>query len=291
MMSTLSDFLGLEPTFDFETEVSKMVLNHNQFTDVKYTIYIPSKGRAHHGHTAKLLDDCGITNYKIVVEPQDYESYVDKWGTEKVVELPENNQGIAFSRSFIKRYSRSQGEKFHWQMDDDMISFRLRLNNKNAKVNPRHCFSIVETINDKFSNIGICGITHFAYAFSKKTAIALNRMVYGIVLVNNDVMHDWRSGTNEDLDYSLQTLESGFVTIAFNTVLFDTFTTGKLDGGNMLNLFVGDGRKKIYEKTAELWPGRFEVRQLESDRGWTLKHIRRFYDDYKQTPKLKGDIS
>lgn len=286
-MSNLSDFLGLEPDYDLEVEVPNMVQNHEQYTNVKYTIYIPSKGRAHHGHTAKLLDGCGITNYKIVVEPQDYAAYVERWGEDKIVQLPENDQGISFSRSYIKKYSRERGEKFHWQMDDDMISFRLRLNNKNVKVDPRNCFSIVETVNDKFSNIGICGITHFAYAFSKKTAMAVNRMVYGVILANNDVMHDWRPGTNEDLDYSLQTLEAGFVTFAFNTVLFDTFTTGKLDGGNMLNLFAGDGRKKIYEKTAELWPGRFEVKELDSDRGWTLKHTRRFYEDYRQKPKLK----
>jgi hypothetical protein len=286
-MSNLADFLGLEPDFDLESTVEEMVLNHEQYTEVKYPIYIPSKGRAHHGHTAKLLDSCGITNYKIVVEPQDYDAYVEKWGAEKVVQLPENDKGISYSRSYIKKYSREQGETFHWQMDDDMISFRLRLDNKNKKVDPRHCFSIVETVNDMFTNIGICGITHFAYAFAKKTAMATNKMVYGVILANNEVDHDWRPETNEDLDYSLQTLEKGYVTLAFNKVLFDTFTTGKLDGGNMLNLFAGDGRRKIYENTAALWPGRFVVKELDTDRGWTLKHTRRFYEDYKQKPKLK----
>lgn len=287
-MSILAELLDMEPDFDLEVEVPKMVQNHTEYTDLKYTIYIPSKGRSQYGHTAKLFDKYGIKHYKIVVEPQDYNAYVEQWGEDKIVQLPENDRGISYSRSFIKKYSRAQGEKFHWQMDDDMNSFRLRLNNKNVKVDPRNCFSIVETINDKFSNVGICGITHFAYAFSKKTSIAVNRMVYGVVLVNNDVEHDWRPDTNEDLDYSLQTLEAGYVTLAFNTVLFDTYTTGVLEGGNMLNLFAGDGRKKIYEKTAELWPGRFEVRELNGkNKGWTLKHIRRFYDDYKQRPQLK----
>jgi hypothetical protein len=286
-MTNFFNFLGIEEEPDLEQIVSDMLNKYKTYTEVSYTIYIPSKGRAHHGHTAKLLDSCGLIRYKIVVEPQDYPLYVEKWGADKIVMLPENNQGIAYSRSYIKKYSREQGEKFHWQIDDDMISFRLRLNNKNEKVDPRHCFSIVEAVNDLFSNIGICGITHFAYAFSKKTEIAVNRMVYGVVLVNNEVPHDWRGGTNEDLDYSLQTLESGYVTFAFNKVLFDTFSTGSLDGGNMLNLFVGDGRKQIYEKTVELWPGRFVVKELDSNRGWTLKHVRRFYDDYKQKPIRK----
>lgn len=287
-MNDLTDFLGIEKDYDFETEMPKMLDNYEDYTSINYTIYIPSKGRAKYGHTAKLLDDCGITNYFIVVEPQDYDEYAAKYGEDKLVKLSDNDRGISFARTFIKNYSREKGENFHWQMDDDMISFRLRMNNKNVKVDPRHCFSIVEAMTDRFSNIGIVGVTHTAFAFSKKQTVALNRMVYGVVLVNNEIKHEWRHGTNEDLDYSLQVLEDGWCTIAYNKVLFDTFSTGKLEGGNMLNLFAGDGRKKIYEKTAELWPGRFVVKQLDSDRGWTLKHIRRFYNDYKQMPKVRN---
>ena len=286
-MNDITEFLGLERDYDFDSEMVQYLENFTDYTDVKYTIYIPSKGRSKYGHTAKLLEDNGIENYFIVVEPQDYDDYLKKYGAEKLIMLPENDRGIAYARTFIKKYSSDKGENFHWQMDDDMISYRLRIDNKNKKVNPRHCFSIVEDITDKFSNVAMSGITHFAFAFSKKKAVALNHMVYGVVLVNNSVTQEWRSETNEDLDFSLQILESGWCTIAFNKVLFDTFTTGKLEGGNMLNLFADDGRKKIYENTAELWPGRFKVKKLDSDRGWTLKHIRRFYNDYKQQPKLK----
>ena len=287
-MSTLSEFLGLEPSFDFETEIPKMIQNREQYTDIKYTVYIPSKGRAHLCHTAKLLDDYGITNYKIVVEPQDYESYVNKWGKEKVVQLPDNDQGIAFSRSFIKKYSRSQGEKFHWQVDDDIISFRVRQNNKNIKVNPKNCFSIVETINDKFTNIGMCGITHFAYAFAKKTHVGLNKFAYCVVLINNDTFHSWRKNVLEDLDYSLQTLEQKLVILTFNSIIFEAPSTGTVSGGNMTNMFKDDNRKKIYDNTVIQWPDRMKVIEVKNkNKGWTLKHIRKFYNDYKQTPRLK----
>jgi hypothetical protein len=287
-MSTLSEFLGLEPGFDFEEEIPKMVLNHEQYTDVKYTVYIPSKDRAQLCHTAKLLDDCGITNYKIVVEPQDYESYVNKWGPEKIVQLPDNDQGIAFSRSFIKKYSQSQGEKFHWQVDDDVISFRVRQNNKNVKINPKHCFSIVETINDKFTNIGMCGITHLAYAFAKKTHVGLNKFAYCVVLVNNNTPHLWRKNILEDLDYSLQTLDQGLVILTFNSIIFEAPSTGTVSGGNMTNMFKDDNRKKIYDNTVIQWPDRMKVIEVKNkNKGWTLKHIRKFYNDYKQTPRLK----
>lgn len=291
-MNTLSHFLDLEEEtkFDFESELPNLIEKHQDNLEVKYRIYIPSKGRAKYGQTAKLLDSLGITNYRIVIEPQDYDEYLKFWPSSHLLVLPENDRGISYSRSFIKNYSHFQGEEFHWQMDDDMNGFKIRMNNKNVKVDARSCFNIVETVCDKFDNVVLCGITHFAYAFAKKTHIAVNRMGYGVVLIKSNVECDWRPETNEDLDFSLQLLEKGYVTLAFNSVLFDTLATGKLEGGNQLNLFAEDGRKKIYENTAKLWPGRFVVKQLEEgDRGWTLKHIRRFYNDYKQRPQLKKE--
>lgn len=287
-MSTLSKFIDFEePTFDFEKELQNLIEKYETKTEVNFPIYIPSKGRAKYGQTAKLLDSVGLP-YRIVIEPQDLESYKEYWPEDVLLVMPKNDQGIAYSRSFIKQHAHEQGEEYHWQIDDDMNSFKIRMNKKNVKVNPRSCFSIVEEICGKFSNIGLCGITHFAYAFAKKTQIALNRMTYGSYLIKSDLPMQWRHGVLDDLDFSLQVLEAGYCTIAFNTILFDTAATNTLEGGNQLNMFAsGDARRLTYEKTVEYWPGRFRVKQLEGSRGWTLKHLRRFYNDYKQYPKLK----
>lgn len=56
-------------------------------------IYIPSKGRASLCTTPKTLDALGLP-YKLVVEPQDYESYLEFFSTEQVVPMPENDMGI-----------------------------------------------------------------------------------------------------------------------------------------------------------------------------------------------------
>lgn len=287
MKSTLIGFFDeLEHDFDFEYEVKQMLDNYENYTQVKYTIYIPSKGRSHHGHTVKLLESVGLTNYKIVVEPQDYKAYKEVWG-DKVIQMELNDQGIAYARSFIKRYSKAQGEEFHWQIDDDMKAFQLRLADKNTNVNPIHCFAIVETVNDKFTNVGISCITSNVFAWAKSKLVGINKMTYGVVLIRNDTPCDWRVGVSEDLDYTLQNLECGLCTLSYNRVIFSTFTTGTLDGGNMLNLFVDDGRKQLYENTAELWPGIFIVKKLDNDKGWGYQITRKMKDLYKQMPKLK----
>jgi len=255
---------------------------------LRLSIYIPSKGRAKLSKTATLLTKSGITNFKIVVEPQDYEAYKEVWAEDNLLMMPENDQGIAYARTFIKKYSHSQDEEYHWQIDDDMNSFKLRYDGKNKKVDPKSCFGIVETVCGKFSNVALCGITHFAYAFAKKTHVALNRMTYGSYLIRSDLPMDWRHGVLDDLDFSLQVLEAGHCTIAFNSVLFDTAATNSMAGGNQLTMFASSERRRMtYEKTVEYWPGRFFVKKLDGNRDWTLKHTRRFYNDYKQLPKLK----
>lgn len=288
-MSLLESLFDIkDETFDLEKELPLLIEKHEENLDVKYRIYIPSKGRAKYGQTAKLLKSVGITNFKIVVEPQDYESYKEFWLEEELLMMDKNDQGIAYARTFIKQYSRSQDEEYHWQIDDDMNYFRLRMGGKNVKVNPRSCFNIVETVCSKFSNVALLGITHFAYAFAKKTQVSINRMTYGSYLIRSDLPMIWRHGVLDDLDFSLQVLEAGHCTIAFNTVLFDTAATNTLEGGNQLTMFASaDKRKLTYERTVEYWPGRFTVKKLEGNRDWTLKHTRRFYNDYKQLPKPK----
>lgn len=284
--STLNKFIGLEEDTDYEAEFSKYFDNVDTFTNISAHIYIPSKGRSVKNYTAEILTKHGIP-FTIVVEPQEVATYSLTFGTDRVLSLDQNDQGISYARSFIKAHSKSLGEEFHWQLDDDIKRFTIRKNNKNLMLLPAHCLSVIENFTFKYSNVAAACATHCAYAFTKKTHLALNRMTYLCLLVKNDNDISWRKDTNEDLDYSLQLLESGQCTIAFNSICFDTPCTTKMKGGNMLNLFVGDGRKKIYENTVKLWPNRFIVKELNNYRGWALKHIRRFYDDYKQMPILK----
>ena len=294
--SALCDLLGLDEAVDSESIVNNLMSESAKYkaSDIKYTVYIPSKGRhvasAASGSTAMLMEEHGITNYKIVVEPQDYEEYAKNFAPEKLVQLPENDQGIAYARTFIKEYSLTNGEKFSWQMDDDMRWFAIRMTNKNERCKPYTAMGIIEETTDMFSNIGISGITSVAFAFSKKNRLNLNKMAYGVVLINNETEHKWRDGVSEDLDYSLQLLEDKYVSLSFNHICFITPSTGANAGGNQLNLFKDDNRKKMFEKTVETWPNRLKVIPHSSPKKkWALKQTRKFYADYNQQPIIRND--
>ena len=59
----------------------------------KYPVYIISKGRFDVTMTANLFEADNL-DYLIAVEPQEYDSYVNKLGKDRVLKLPFSNLGL-----------------------------------------------------------------------------------------------------------------------------------------------------------------------------------------------------
>ena len=175
-----------------------------------YPIYIPSKGRHDVGITAAILMSESLPFY-VVVEPQVYREYSGTLSETSVLKLPKNNQGIAYVRNFIKRHSTQAGDKWHWQLDDDIKAFKRRQNDRNVPSCAKYVLTAVEKEIAKYDNIGIAALKHDAFAFAAKTDISTNQQACGAVLVNNDVNIRWNTDTIDDTDYSMQVLSRGFV--------------------------------------------------------------------------------
>ena len=101
----------------------------------KYPIYIISKGRWSNPLTANALDAMGI-NYKVVVEPLEYDNYCKSISKDKLLVLPFNNlgQGSIPARNWVWEHSIKQGFKRHWILDDNLRHFFYLNNNKEYKV-------------------------------------------------------------------------------------------------------------------------------------------------------------
>lgn len=282
----INDFLEQD---DF---LEQLGLN-SSLTDQNYTIYIPSKGRPNTGLTYKHCIENGL-KFKVVVEPQDYEEYSKYISKDNLLQLDKNNQGIQYARTFIKKYSQSCNESHHWQMDDDMRKFTIRKNSngvkKNTKTDLKNVICIVEYLNNLFKNIAITGITSNIFAFSKPLSCQINRLAYGVVLVNNSVDLYWRKDTVEDWDYTLNCLEAGYCTLVLNHINFDTPSSGSNSGGNqMTDWETIDKRREFYEKFCNLWPDYFECVKItgeKSVKGYKLKHKYHFFNNYKQQLKI-----
>jgi hypothetical protein len=270
-------------------DLNKMVYN---FIDMgiplanknKYTIYIASKGRPNNT-TATVLKSAGL-DYKIVIEPQDYDSYCKVHSPDKLVLLDKNDGGLRYARKFIKQYSRAANEEKHWELDDDVEKFFIRPQgtNKNVIANPLLCISIVEHCMDMFSNVAISGICSSAYAFSKNYAVQKNRHVYQCVLYENSINVDADCACAiEDWDHTLRVLGDGYCTLAFHHIMQQCTPTMKLAGGATTTVYAGNNRKLAYEEFIKLWPGRFVTKEYpDSIKRWRLQHIRKFFNDYTQ---------
>lgn len=253
-----------------------------------YTVYIPTKNRSQYNYTPALLEKEGIRHF-LVVEPQDYEAYVKSFGAERVLQMPKNDQGISYARNFIKDHSKSKGEARHWQLDDDIRRYLILPDGKKEPTTARNALTLIEDVAENIANFGIASPISFVFAYKERVTLAFNKTCYDTVLVNNETPIRWRDHIVEDLDYALQCLESGLVTLSFKKLAIDTFATGSIKGGNQENAFASnEARRKTCERTAALWPDRLEAKELKTKRGWTMGHKGKLYARYTHDPIFKS---
>ena len=234
------------------------------------TVYIPSKDRADNTRTPGTLSSAGIDNWFIVVEPQDAETYQETHGHHVLV-LPENNRGLAYSRAWIKNHSRSKGESWHWQMDDDVKSFKVRQDDKNIKVNPQQVLVPIEEYCFEFDNIGIAGPIQDTFAFAQTKEVRFNKIVCGCLFVNNHTDALWEPGVIDDMDYSFQLLMDGWVTVSFSRGMFEVLPNGKTAGGNQHDMY--KNRNQIVLNTTTKWA---DLLELDSNKDpWTYNYKQR----------------
>lgn len=257
----------------------------------QYTIYVPTKGRAGISNTVTTLNKDNI-NYVLVVEPQEYDLYSKVYPEQRILRLDANDKGLWYSRNYIKEYSRSIGEKKHWQMDDDLEKFFIRKLNgtTNTPTTPSMCISIVEKCTDMFSNVAISGMDGPAYAFSKKYGVQLNRDVGGCVLVNNAVDAKWEYRAAEDVHYTLTVLEAGYCTLRFFHVTVESSPSMKNPGGcTTVDYSSSDLLKKHYDVFASRWPNKISIKENSPDKPKRWKLVRKFHNHYKQQLKLADE--
>jgi|TARA_B110000908_G_C10257923_1_gene456928 hypothetical protein len=269
-------------TNDWLENFSQEVLdNLSTYTDIKFPMYIPSKARSDLKLTTKALADVGIQFY-VVVEPQDYDDYLNHYDASQLVKMDENDQGIGYVRNACKQHSISIGAEYHWQLDDNIKDFRVRENNKNVVKDTRNVLSATEHLVTRFDNIGIASLSHVMFAFARNTHLTINRQAYSCVLVNNKLDINYRNDCIEDTDYSLQVLDSGYCTILFNRLLMSKAATGQHKGGNTEAVHAGDGRLKRSKALQKYWPGAFK---LVEKKGRLHVAPSRVWDRFEQMPK------
>lgn len=164
------------------------LINHlDDHNDITYPVYVPSKARSHYPLVTDLLDEHGV-DYLVAVEPQDEDAYRTRFG-DRLAVMPENDRGIAYVRNFMKDHAADRGFLYHWQVDDNVLAFRVRKDGKGVEVSPRHALSVVEQSVGLLTNVGGAGIANsaFVFGYDGKEPVQFNTQVYCAMLLRTDV--------------------------------------------------------------------------------------------------------
>jgi len=224
----------------------------------RYPIYVISKGRWKSRLTVKALEEMSVP-YRVVIEPQEFELYSFYIDEKKILQLPFSNlgEGSIPARNWVWEHALSSGEKRHWILDDNIDGF-VRLNrNQKIPVITGTIFRIMEEFVERYENVALAG-PQYRFEGGTHRDIAppfyLNSRVYSCILIKNDLPYRWRGRYNEDTDLNLRCLKDGWCTILFHAFLQNKAATMTVKGGNIAELYKGDGRLKMAQSLVEQHP-------------------------------------
>jgi hypothetical protein len=224
----------------------------------RYPVYVISKGRWDNGLTAKFLLADGVP-FRLVIEPQERESYAKHFPEEILELLPFSNLGLGSipARNWCWQHSKSAGHDRHWILDDNIRQVRRMWKGKRIPCESGPAFAAVEDFTDRYENLGISGMNYVMFAIQSwcLPPFYQNVHVYSCLLIQNSLPHRWRGRYNEDTDLCLQVLSDGWCTALFNIFLIEKMATMTMKGGNMETLYKGDGRLRMARSLERVWPG------------------------------------
>lgn len=228
----------------------------------KYPIYVISKGRSDRCLTANFLVKDKVP-FKLVVEPQEADLYINKYGKENVYILPFKNlgQGSIPARNWVWEHSTKNGYERHWILDDNINGVLRTYKGKRISCRSLQAFLACEDFTDRYENIAISGLNYSMFVMGDNQPFYLNVHVYSFMLIRNDLSFRWRGKYNEDTDLCLQALSHNWCTILINVFCCQKIATMTMKGGNTEELYKEDGRLKMANSLKRMWPHIVDVKR------------------------------
>jgi hypothetical protein len=278
----------------------------------QYPIYIPSKGRATRCHTAKYFLEIGLKDFKIVVEPQEYDEYAENFPEEYLLKLDmsyknkfdyldeygtSRSTGSGPARNFIWDHSISRGAKWHWIIDDNVRGFfRFAPGNWRIDIKSPVFFPIVEDFITQSDEIAIGSMNYSFFCDYNKKPLTSNTRMYSILLIRNEIPFRWAGRYNEDSILSMHVLKAGWKTTQLNWFLGKKACTQTVKGGN--EEIYKNGTKEKSEMFHRQFPNEVELVERFGRDHHYVDWVRLFPDEpkYQHGPNdeyglyLKSDI-
>lgn len=228
--------------------------------DVRYPVYVISKGRYDQCLTAKFMLEDSMP-FHLVVEPQEADEYVKRFGEEHVYVLPfsELGEGSIPARNWCWEHALEAGAARHWIVDDNISEVRRWHQGRRLFCDSTIAFAAAEDFTDRYTNVAMTGFNYVMFAIDKAPPFLLNQHLYSCMLIDNALPYRWRGRYNEDTDLCLQVLSGGLCTVMIQAFLIQKKSTMTMKGGNTDELYRDDGRLKMARSLERQWPGIVKV--------------------------------
>ena len=255
---------------------------------MKYKIYIPTKGRYDRLLTADYLTKNGI-DFSLVVEKKEVDLYEEKYPN-KVIALPDSDYGgVYFARNFIKKLSIENGEKRHWQLDDDIKKLVYVNNGELVDMPPDEIFGNMENFCDKFKNVGLASPHSTVWVKFGKKPFEINKLAYSCSLINNNLNIWWTKDVMGDIDYNIQVLESGWCTVRFYIFSFAWSARTSKKGG-FTEIYLNKNRINTVKNTQEKWGlGKITEKSVAGNTVYAVEYTKKLREyNQKLIPDFNG---
>src|ERR1044072_5573283 len=168
-----------------------------------YPVYVISKGRWESRLTVKALERMRVP-HRVVIEPQERDSYAAVMDPHKLLLLPFSNlgQGSIPARNFVWEHALASGAERHWILDDNIREFERYHAGERRCVADGTVFKAAEDFVDRYENIALAGFEYrmFASPTNEWPPVRFNTRIYSCILIRNDLPYRWRGRYNEDTD-------------------------------------------------------------------------------------------
>jgi hypothetical protein len=218
-------------------------------------IYVTTKGRYENCKTVDLIGN--YKNLYIIVEPQEYQQYRNKYQDFNIIQLTENNKGLSFARNFIKIHSEENNIEDYWVLDDDISYFYEREGTKLNRIDFETCLNNSR----KFFNenkIAVGGLEYRQYAWSASKRLIENSFCDSAVYIDNNLTKGLRYNLDLklkiDRDFCIKTIKSGNKTGRDTLYAFSVPPNGSNKGGLKEMAYDVDGlERSMCLKMVEIW--------------------------------------
>jgi len=224
-------------------------------------IAICTKGRPDRQYTLKQIYKIFPKDIYLFVEPQDWEKYQKYSKVATIVNIGENDKGIAYSRQYANDYL---GDEIIFFLDDDITAFKKRA----GAMRPKQYFGLTKMtpaeIKGMFKYIEKFLLNHPDYLQATISYGKSNWLYNGVSKENTrawcfeahnnktyrqaGIEYDPKLNIFEDYNITLEILNKGYKNISFYYWAFDCKTMSKETGG----CGTAEQRRGKHEAAAEI---------------------------------------